>query len=62
MNSHHALTVTLEQQRLAVLVGLISSAGSRLGDVAAMRAASEMLDWFQKQAETQSAPADAANK
>ena len=51
MNSQNALTVTFEQQRLAVLVGLVSSAGSRLGDVTAMRAAAEMLDWLQAQAD-----------
>ena len=45
--THH--TVTLTEPQLQALVGLVSAAGSRLGDAHIMLAASDMLRLIQDQ-------------
>jgi hypothetical protein len=50
------IKLELDEQRLRILCGLVSLAGSKLGDTATMLAAAEMLSWVQAQANAQVTP------
>ena len=43
------MTITLDPQRLDILVKLIAAAGSRLGDPQVMMASAEMIGWLESQ-------------
>lgn len=51
------ITIEFEVDRLKVLCGLVSLAGSKLGDQQVMMSAAEMLNWIQASVDATSKPA-----